>query len=66
MTEEQILIHNKQVKARIASLHVQLGNAESQFIPPCQFCKYDGVYRCEACEDAGYLHCNIKEPFNND
>jgi hypothetical protein len=32
-----------------------------RIVAPCQWCKYDGVFRCEACEEAHYEGFNIKD-----
>lgn len=54
MTTEDILKHNQKVKEdfnRINEEYQVKFEALPETIAPCATCKYDGVYRCETCEE---------------
>ena len=68
MDEKEILENNKnilnkikEVNDEIEILNVSKLSLEKEIIPPCQYCKYDGVWtRCDACEDSNYEGFNVK------
>lgn len=68
MTEEEILKHNEAINRKVATLQVQIHELTEDrdrllkdIKPPCMFCRYDGVYRCEACQEMNYAGFNIKD-----
>lgn len=61
MTAEQIVEHNKSIAEKIKSLRKEIKEIDRQVLVPCEYCSYDGVYRCEACAEDYYQGFNIKE-----
>ncbi len=67
-TLEDILNHNKHIMSRIET-HTRCINTEKQMIefvkkeivPPCKFCPYDGIFRCESCRENFYEGFNKKD-----
>lgn len=65
MTLKQIMEHNEKVLIKRAHLieevRQRLEQDEEQIIPPCDFCRFDGEYRCAACMENAFEGCNIRE-----
>lgn len=51
---EEIISKNYVIKKEYEKLNKILFDLKKSVIAPCQACKYDGVFRCEACEDNFY------------
>ena len=51
----------KKIEDKINSLKDEYEQVKKKLIPPCEECKYDGIYRCEACEEDNFAGCNVKE-----
>ena len=67
-TKEEILNHNLKAVCEIKRLQKQINVLKNKqrgirkaIIPPCKHCPYDGVYRCEACQEDNYAGFNIKD-----
>lgn len=61
MTIEEILKHNKESYEKKISLVKEIEKLQKGLIPPCEYCPYDGIYRCESCQDNCYEGFNKKE-----
>lgn len=68
MTIDEILKHNNKLikkinerKEQISELRAQIDGMKSAMIVPCQFCPYDGEFRCEACRSDNFAGFNVKE-----
>jgi uncharacterized membrane protein YukC len=68
MEKEQVLKHNeekrKEIKTlndKIDSLKKELKKLRKEIIAPCKWCPYDGVYRCESCQELNYINFNVKD-----
>jgi hypothetical protein len=59
--DEKIVKHNQSIRAEIKALETQIEQKKKEIIPPCKFCRYDGVYRCETCAEENYAGYNIKD-----
>lgn len=55
MKVNDILKHNITIQALIGNLHSAIKQAELSLIPPCEFCKFDGGFRCEDCKNNYFL-----------
>lgn len=58
-----ILKHNQDIAKRkevIDTYHTKAIDALPKPISPCDTCKFDGLYRCEACKENNYEGYNIK------
>jgi len=51
----------KEVEKKIKGFERKIKVLKDLIIPPCSECLYDGVYRCEACEENDYDGYNIKD-----
>jgi len=63
-TPEEIIAHNRLVRAHKNLLHEEYTkklNELPEVIAPCKTCNYDGLYRCEACENNDYEGYNIRD-----
>jgi len=65
---KKLLKHNQQVQDEIKDLLSEVENFEMridylkvQIEAPCEYCSYDGAYRCEACRENSYTGFNIKD-----
>lgn len=58
---EEIINHNQKIRGEIESLRKLIDEKQKQIIPPCEFCPYDGVFRCEACAEENYIGYNVKD-----
>ena len=65
--EDKILAHNKkigetisQIEKNIEDFHKMLERAKKLLIPPCPYCKYEGLYRCEICSDNYFEGFDVK------
>lgn len=60
----KIIKNNKTIKKKIEKLSKvyfeKIKSLEDKIIAPCGNCKYDGMYRCEACRDNYYSGYNIE------
>lgn len=68
MTKEEILENNQMYTEAIAEINKVIEENEkrrdgftAKLIAPCNYCKFDGVYRCEACEEANYAGFNVEK-----
>lgn len=65
MTLKQIMEHNENVLIKrallIEKIKRELEQDEYTIISPCEFCKFDGEYRCAACMENAFEGCNIRE-----
>lgn len=63
-TIEETLKHNEHVRA-MKKLALQEYENKLREIPeaiaPCMTCPYDGIYRCEHCEDSDFAGYNIAD-----
>ncbi len=71
--KDEILKHNKKIRTKankvqtkIDALEQQLEEISAQCVPPCEYCPYDGVYRCETCRENGYDGFNVKDYMSNE
>lgn len=55
---EKIIKHNQSIRADVRALETQIERKRKEIIPPCEFCPYDGVYRCETCAEKDYAGYN--------
>lgn len=65
MTQEEISHHNMSIRMQLKELHekqtAELNALKSKLIVPCDKCPYDGVYRCEACQEDNFIGFNRSE-----
>lgn len=63
-TTEEILKHNEYVRAMKKLARQEYANKIREIpdaIAPCKTCLYDGVDRCEHCEDSDFAGYNIAD-----
>lgn len=57
--------NNKELQLEAAQINREteqkLENIQMRIQPPCDECNYDGVYRCEACEENFFEGFNIRD-----
>lgn len=58
---QEILKHNKDITRQIREKRAEIRILAGQIKAPCMSCRYDGVYRCEACSENYYEGYNIKD-----
>ncbi len=58
---EQIIKELEQIWNQIEEAEEHVHELKAKLKAPCKKCKYDGVYRCEACEDDLYRGFNIAD-----
>lgn len=71
---QQIIEHNAKVNKEITRhvlqftpLKEEIKRLEKTLKSPCEFCPFDGEYRCESCIESNYEGFNIPDyPNNND
>ena len=64
---ELVRISILNLRKEIEDIEKLITDAKNDLIPPCKFCRYDGVCRCEACEEMGFIGFNIADfPQNDD
>ena len=68
LNANDVLENNKKVsekisliKKEIADKYNEVSKLRKDIIAPCTFCKYDGVYRCEACSENYYEGYNVSD-----
>lgn len=62
---EKTLEEIKIVREKIAKLEADMFYLRNEIlIAPCKYCKYDGVYRCEACQEDDYIGFGKQEDIN--
>jgi len=68
MELKAMLHRNQNIRNEVGELLVQVGVMEARIrdlrkllVPPCKECRYDGVYRCEACEENFYEGFNVAD-----
>lgn len=73
MTEEQKIIEetiaaNEKIRDQIEGINRQIDALERKkehlattMAAPCSSCPYDGLYRCEACQEENFLYFNVKD-----
>ena len=44
----------EEVEGKIEKLQKEINTYRKYILAPCRYCPYDGVYRCEACEENDY------------
>ena len=67
-TEKEIVEHNekimkdiKELQKKINTLSMKKRKLRKKIIPPCEYCKYEGVYRCEACIRDYFVGFNVRD-----
>lgn len=65
--KDKVIKRNQMNQEKIQKLHEKIDQIyeeihilENEIIAPCKWCPYDGVYRCEACQESNYSGFNIK------
>lgn len=65
MTLKQILEHNENVLIKrallIKKVQKELEQDEYTIIAPCDFCKFEGDFRCSACMENAFEGCDIQD-----
>lgn len=61
MTPEDMLSHNEMVAKAIEEREREIAELRSTIKAPCETCKYDSVFRCEACMNDYYRGYNVKD-----
>ena len=61
MTSEEVLAHNKTISAEIKKHKKLIVELRKMIKPPCEFCPYDGLFRCDACRNSEYEGFNVKD-----
>ncbi|MCP4989065.1 MAG: hypothetical protein GY928_24305 [Colwellia sp.] len=63
--EKLIIGHNKVchdkievLNKKISKLEEEVFGFEKEIIPPCDYCNYDGVFRCESCKESSFKGFN--------
>lgn len=66
--KEDILKYNKRIQDNISVLKKNAEDIERQInehteklVPPCHYCPFEGVYRCENCIEYNYAGFNVKD-----
>ena len=66
MNGDRIVVENAIVILSIEKAEAQLEHLKRMIKAPCMSCKYEGVFRCEACAEDYYRGYNVKDYPNND
>lgn len=59
-TSKECVANNKQIKEKYKELLAQAKELLEKITPPCEWCRYDGEFRCQACADSFYEGFNIR------
>ena len=58
MTLKEILNHNREILAEAEIHRLAIERLMGKIKAPCEFCPYEGVYRCDACQGDNYAGFN--------
>lgn len=65
MTPQELAEHNQSIRKQLSEMrhshYAEESKLKAQIITPCAQCPYDGVYRCEACQEDNFIGFNRSE-----